>query len=242
MKCNFDFSEIKQTLEELSKFSENQKEIMDKLAAETHAFIMNLANSELNSSKNKYLDNLELIEENGVKIIVLREPAMWIEEGKKQGSMVPGFMDSDKAKTGKDGKKYLVIPFEHSKNSQDQNSKAKSLTDSIKVEMKQRGIEWGGIQKTKKGKEIKGLTNSFNVSLKNASNEKSASYLRGVRVYQSRDKKTKKMQQSVMTFRIAKEDSDGWIHPGTEAVDFFEKAMDYIDERIMELIIEFQSK
>lgn len=219
------------------------------LAAMTHAHILEEAQAKLHSTREKFVKALSIQQvDEDTWVIELAKDAMFIEEGIKPNTdMLDGLLKSPKAKTAKDGSRYLVVPFDHKKGQASQTPAAKSLTDTIKNEMKSRGISYGGIEKDANGKAKTGLLHSFDI-MKNPvktaqgpgqghgpigavkQGATGIPHLQGVRVYQTpvkgKDGK-ESIKKSIMTFRIASSKMKGqgrWIHPGLEAKRFLDEA------------------
>lgn len=107
------------------------------LTAATHGHILEEANKKLHSRRQMFVDSLthhQVSEDTWV--INLDAKAVWIDEGMEAHSMLDGFLKSPKAKTAKDGSKYLVIPFEHGPKGKTQMTHAQAnLLDTIKREL-----------------------------------------------------------------------------------------------------------
>jgi hypothetical protein len=170
--------------------------------------------------------------------------------------MLKALLNSPKAKTGKNGK-YLVVPFHtgpkgsaEGQNTRIGNTSAQQdLVNTVKKELKSRGIPFGKIEKDANGNDRTGKLHSFNIS--NAPTKKDAGpgqrrgpvgdvmqgskgpgeksgtpFLQGVSIHQFKDKNGK-TKRSIMTFRVASESQSGmakWEHPGNAAVDILDKA------------------
>lgn len=209
------------------------KEAARDLAAQTHAHILEEVQEKLHSTRQKYVDALSYSQvDDDTWVISLGKEAMWIEEGiPPNKDMLDGLLKSPKAKTAKDGSRYIVVPFEHKKGPTEQTTAGKTLTDTIKAEFKKRKIPYGSIEKNADGTPKTGLIHSFDVLKMSPHNEirtpnKTANgpgqghgpigaprqgptgipFLQGVRVYQNKvkDKNGKEhVKKSIMTFRIA---------------------------------------
>ena len=108
--------------------------------------VLELARDELKSLSRMYMDNVEFSNPApNFWVVTLKEPAMWIEEGRKSGFMQE-LLDGKSSKVSKEGKKYAVIPFEHSKKPTEQSFKAQQLANQIKDVMKQKGLNWQKIE------------------------------------------------------------------------------------------------
>lgn len=218
------------------------------LSHQAHAHIVEQVQSKLHSTRQKYLDALHYAQvDKETWVISLDKNAMFIEEGIKPNTdMLDGLLKSPKAKTGKDGSRYIVVPFEHSKGPTSQTPAQTTLTQTIKSEMKSRGIK-PGIESGADGKPKSGLLHSFDVmhlppKTQNGPGQghgpvggvrqgpTGIPFLQGVRVYQKpiKDKSGhESMKKSIMTFRIASSKHRGqgrWVHPGLEAKKFLDEA------------------
>lgn len=228
------------------------KEAARDLAMQTHAHILEEVQEKLHSTRQKYVDALGIDQaDDDTWVITLKKDAMWIEEGLPANKdMLEGLLKSKKAKTAKDGSRYLVVPFEHKKGPTAQTASAKGLTDTLKAEMKKRKIPYGKLETDASGKPKLGLLHSFDIMkapVKTAHGPGQGKgpigsvkqgptgipFLQGVRIYQQKvkDKAGKEhVQKSIMTFRIASSKHKGqgrWIHPGLEAKRFLDEAADW---------------
>ncbi len=219
------------------------------LAAQTHAHIVEQVQEKLHSTRQKYIDALHIEQvDDDTWLISLEKGAMFIEEGLPPNTdMLDGLLKSAKAKTAKDGSRYIVVPFEHKKGPTAQTPAQTTLTDTIKAEMKKRKIPYGKLETDSSGKPKLGLLHSFDIMKHPIKTQQGPGqgrgpvgavrqgptgipFLQGVRVYQKavKDKSGKEhVQKSIMTFRIASSKHKGqgrWIHPGLEAKRFFDEA------------------
>ncbi len=206
------------------------------LAKATQGHIMKLAKAELSPAlqlvfrgkENEHNIHLETLSP-GTHVITLSGSAYWIEEGIPPNTDMKTdrwLFKSKKTKTSKDGHRYLVIPFEHSKGPSQQTGFEKNLTDRIKFELKAQNkirkrnglpqIPWAGIETDKNGKPREGFLHEFNFGGTKAKSTWSDKPLDRLRVYQAIEKdekgKTKltkggkaKVSRSFMTFRTASE-------------------------------------
>lgn len=251
------------------QFEENTRRVMSDalrdLATQTHAHIVEQVQKKLHSTRQKYLDALSFKQvDNDTWVINLDKSAMFIEEGMNRTEMLPFLLKSPKAKTAKDGSRYLVVPFEHKKGPTESTPAQKTLTDTIKAEMKKRKIPYGNIEKDAQGNAKTGLLHSFDIMkspLKSGAGPGQGHgpvgqvrqgptgipFLQGVRVYQTRmtDKMGKShVKKSIVTFRVASSKHKGtgrWVHPGLEAKRFFDEAakwaQDEFENRIRDQIL-----
>jgi hypothetical protein len=102
-------------------------DVVEKLVASTHAFVVQKAQSELGDFKRTILPGPPDVDgmPKNVKwmkvaeriwVVEIMPEAAWIEEGRPQTSMATEewLLKPGKAKTAKDGSKYRAIPFTHS--------------------------------------------------------------------------------------------------------------------------------
>ena len=239
-------------LSSILDFSEGLKEKMDKalrtatqnLAMQAHAKILESVQSKLHSTREKYINALSFGQvDDSTWIINLDQSAMFIEEGVNPGSMLPGLLRSPKAKTSKEGHKYLVVPFQHNKNPGQQTQAGQDLTATIKAELKKRQIPFSKVERDEFGKAKTGRLHSFNIDDQPTKTHEGPGqghgrigqprqgstgipFLRGISIYQHNV--GGKIQKGIMTFRVASSaHPDKWVHPGLEGRAFLEEAEDW---------------
>lgn len=220
-----------------SEFGEIKKEVaadlkkaVGGLASMTHAKTLELATQELGSLQKMYKDNLSFqqLEEN-LWVVSLDEKALFIEEGRKSGFMEE-LLNGKSSKTNSQGEKYAVIPFEHSKNPSEQSSRAQQLTNMIKSELKERGINYRKPEYNADGSPKLGLIKRFDVESAKLKESHKDQPLKGVAIYQRMDKNTGKVRRDVMTFRVITErhrEEGRWIHPGRPGDKLMDKAFEW---------------
>lgn len=249
---HFDVSDLLGLGDIKEKIQGSAQKELENLAKQTHAHIVEQVQKKLHSSREKYLDALSINEVDAdTWLITLADKAMWIEEGiEPNHEMIDDLLKSPKAKTAKDGSKYMVVPFEHKKGPTSQTPAAKSLTDTIKAEFKNRNIPYGKLEHDAQGKPKTGLLHQFNINnlpLKTGNGVGQGHgpigavkqgmtgipLLRGIRVYQKEVKTPEgksKIVKSIMTFRVVSSKQKGsgsWVHPGLEPKHFFEEAVEW---------------
>lgn len=231
------------------KMEKAAKDALKDLALMTHAHIAERVQKELHSSRDKYIEAMDIRPDGDTWIISLDKSAMWIEEGIEAGhEMIDDLLKSPKAKTAADGSKYMVIPFQHNKGPSQQTAAATNLTDTIRQELKKRQIPYNKIEKDQNGVPKQGLLHKFNIMNRPLKTHNGPGqghggvgevkqgntgipFLQGIRVYQKEVKNAKtgksSIQRSIMTFRIVSSKQKGsgkWIHPGLQAKLFFDEA------------------
>jgi hypothetical protein len=201
------------------------------LASMTHQKTIELANAKLKSTRKIYTDNLSFEQvAPSIWVVSLSEPALWIEEGRKAGSMVDDLLRKG-AKTSKDGNRYKAIPFEHSKPSSQQTSGQKDLVALIKSTLKTYGLGVKKIEYDQKGSPRVGRLHSFNINSPFPSPRASTPALFGLTVYQSKTPGGN-VRRDVMTFRMVSDKHKGnkWIHPGRDADKFMDAALAWAEK------------
>jgi hypothetical protein len=230
------------------------------LSAMAHSHLTELVQNSLHSSRQKYLDALSkptLVD--GVWVISLDAAANWIEDGMDRHEMIDDLLKSSKAKTAKDGSRYLAVPFEHKKGPTQQTPQATDLTDAIKAHFKQVGEPWGKLAMAAPGRPLLGKIASYDVATPPKLGEgpgmgwgpigeprqgpTGVPFLNQVNVYQKEVKQkdgSTKVQKFVTTFRIVSSKMKGsgrWTHPGLKPRKFFEKTYDWAEKQLEDVII-----
>lgn len=227
------------------------------LSIQVHAHIVEEVSNgpnKLNSSRDDYLQNLEIQQiDEDTWSIHLDGSAMWIEEGRKSGEMIDDLLRSPKAKMSASGHRYLVVPFKHNKGPSRMAGYAKDLQAAIKAEMKQRGIQYGGIEKNSDGSPKLGTLHKFSVSgpdhpIKPHGPIKSAGMGMGMpgqprqgltgTPHLSNVSVVQKMVngraiKGIMTFRVVSDKQKGsgaWVHPGLAPKRFFDEAYKFAED------------
>lgn len=217
------------------------------LTAATKAKAIELANQKLHTRRKMFIEALDhfQVDEN-TWVVSLDAKAVWIDEGMPEHSMLPDLLKSKKAKTAKDGSKYVVVPFKHNKGKQLQTPAQQALLNTIKKELRAVGTTPNQIELTKEGKPKLGLVRSLDITQRPlstadlrigagprghvAQGPTGIPLLKGIRVYQKEVQKsdgTTGIQRDVMTFRVAssKHEAQGrWHHPGIEGANIMDEA------------------
>lgn len=145
---------------------EVQKAAAD-LAAMAKAKIHELANQKLHARRQLYVDHLSYSKMSAdVYVVTLEAKARWIEDGQQEHSMIDDLLASPKAKTARDGSKYLVVPFGHGpgKGSGSNSPPQNDIVATLKKELKKRGVGFGKIERNPDGTPKTGRLHSFDIS------------------------------------------------------------------------------
>lgn len=226
-------------VDRLSKQFDNLKEEVkadltkgvENLANMTHAKTLELATEELTSLSKMYKDNVEFSNPApNFWVVTLKEPAMWIEEGRKSGFMEE-LLNGKSGRTGKNGK-YAIIPFQHNKNPTEQSAKAYDLAKEIQYELKKKGVNWKKLELDSEGSPRLGRLHTFQFENTQALAQKDIHknpLTKGVSVYQTKQKDGS-VRRDIMTFRVISEKhrNEGlWVHPGRKGNKIMDKAFEW---------------
>lgn len=259
---------LKENQDIADKLEQKVQDAVGVLAAQAHAHIVEQAQTKLRTRRELFTSKLKLEEiETGVWAITIPKEIVWIEDGLKSGfDMLPGFLGSPKARSGKNGK-YLVIPFKHNKPPSKSSAPQQVLANEIKKELKKRGTTPTAIEKNPDGSPKTGLLHKFNIDNPQqkhriappsqgpqgrpwqADSRPSGQegpggrpFLWGVRVYQKEIKKpdgSSSIKKDVMTFRTASESQSGkkWKHSGLEPMNFLEDAKEWSEKEWIDTLL-----
>jgi hypothetical protein len=201
------------------------------LAAAAHTHVLELAGEKLKSLQIKYKEAVSFEQaDDNLWIVSLDSSAMWIEKGHGAWSMYDKLSTSPKAKTSKEGNKYLTIPFEHSKRPAQQSEKARAITEDVKSFLKKQKIPYKKLEYNTDGSPKMGLIHRFDVGNALPSPKAKTPTLKGLAIYQKKNEQTGKIQRDIMTFRIVSEKNKGdgrWEYQAREGVDIFRKTHEW---------------
>jgi hypothetical protein len=202
----------------------------ESLSTMTHAKVLELANEKLDTREKTYKENVTFEEiEKNIWVVTLLEPAMWIEEGREPGSMVEDLLRNN-PKINQDGKRYKVIPFEHSKEPSQQSPQALELVGQIKQHLKKEKIPFRKLELGPTGSPRIGLLHRFSLPSDRPTEKAKDPALKNVTIYQKKDKAAGAVRRDVLTFRTVTEghrDEGKWFHPGLERVGIFDDAFEW---------------
>lgn len=230
------FVNAQQIADQMDNFKEEIKaaveESVRQLSAMTHAKVVELAQSNLTSTRKIYTDNLDYKEVvPGLWVVSLDQPALWIEDGRKAGDMTADLLKKG-AHVAKDGSRYKAIPFDYGKPSSQMDPSTRMLVSKIKSELKKAGIPFKKIEYNADGSPRIGKLHTLNISSPHPSPRASHPALAGLTIYQSKGANGK-IRRDIMTFRTVSDHHKGtkWIHPGRDAEHFFEQALQWAEEQ-----------
>ena len=242
------FIDAQAIAEEFRELKDQVKKAIDEgvkqVASMTYAKTQELANSKLNSTRKKYLDNLTFKEvAPSVWVVSLNGPALWIEEGRKAGDLTEDLLKKG-FKTAKDGSRYRSIPFDQAKAPTETPRSALMFANQVKSELKARKIPYKKIEYNQDGSPRLGRLHTIN-DIKSLRPSATATYgaLSGLTIYQ-RMTPSGKVKREILTFRTVSSKHKGqkWLHPGLEPKNLMDEALEWssniFDKEILPAILE----
>jgi hypothetical protein len=242
LKFNIKSSEVLKNVKEKvkKKLEEDLKTVVKALGKGARQKAEQLAQQKLPGSLNEiYQDNLymEEISENMVAVGI-RQPASWIENGRKGGFMEELLKN---AKTSKDGNRYKVIPMKQKTSSSAPKGMASgdTLVGELKTFLRSQGVPHSknrSLALDKNGSPRIGRIHSFDIQGmrgKKKSAQKLSPNLQNISVFQNVNAKTGKVERNVMSFRVISDKSKSqgkWNHPGRPGEKILQETYQWIQE------------
>lgn len=165
LTLQLDLSEVTNHTKKLSQGLDSRLAVAaEHLAIQAHARVREQASTKLRSRLEQFTQNLELETlDKGVYSVVVKEPARWIEDGMEPHSMLDALLRSPKAKTAKDGSRYLIVPFKHNVAPRKQTPVQSELLGHLKNALKDRNIPYQKIERNPDGSAKTGLLHGFDL-------------------------------------------------------------------------------
>lgn len=214
------------------------------LAARFAATLEKEAQEKLKSTRTRYINNIKVVDSGPLSGTVLLDYSKdklvrMLEEGASAFDMKEGFLASPKVKIGKNGKRYLTIPFRMATPGAVAEAgifAAVMPTDIYKVVKKKTPtIEVSGGGKRSTGLTLKEIPEQFQAKKSrpsiadNKGNELFKAYEHKNSIYQglAKHQDAATGQNTYRSFRRVSEasDDDAWIHPGIERYSLIQKAL-----------------
>jgi hypothetical protein len=249
----FDLSELEKEFNFFKDINKHLNKAIEKLAGEAYEKAIQFVQqgpSKLTSRQAEYLKNLEFKKEGSGKdamyIIILHEPAMWIEEGVKAHNMKDTHLK---------GKDKVIIPFNHNKRNakgevqssmmapkqQDLYKEVKSFLKKNKVSLNKPINDNSGKPIISSPGNIKPAASFGKVPSKTVGKNSGESVLNRLNVYQhaTKDKSGKsQITSTAMTFRTVSKNSEGWDVPDLKAALILDKVYSWILENYEKILME----
>lgn len=200
------------------------------IAMSAYDDIVQLANENLETTRQDYIKSLEFQQTGHLYIITIREPGYYYEEGFASFDQKPGLLHGPKSKVSKDGFRYNLVPFGHRKKDttgmtpgpkksyyEEINKVISSMHKIVPHEMRDRSGRVVGSIVAQASKDVTGYGAGMIKVSKQYDKAKSSTYL---------------------TFRAVSEKSPSntWIHPGYHGLKAFDVVEKMVDDRIDQII------
>lgn len=243
LSVNINFDQFKEQLQKIPKLEQVFRDSLDLVAVQAYAEAIRLVQAKLRSNRNIYLENLALEKSKNKNdptyIIVLREKALWVEEG------VPAH---NLKKTHLKNRESVIIPFQHNKNIPSlMSNKQQLIYKEIKSALRKEQINLSRPITNSKGvpvistlKKITPAAILTNVPSQFKSKATGQSILNNLNIYQHEIKTPKgvKIQKTLMTFRTLNKNSTGWNVPELKGVKILDEVYTWILENYTRIIAE----
>lgn len=222
------------------------------IAQAGHAEWIRLAQARLRSSRDEYVgglmkkDSFKVAKDGSSEpvftISLIGEMANNFEFGMSSFDMKnvrPGWLGGKRAKIGKDGKRYITIPFRHSTGSSPRLAyTGKAAMANLKTELFKTVKAYGldRMVRAASGQVMEGAVGKV------PGRADVHQYLKGLTKIQKANKGGKSGSSTLITWRRMSESSaeDSWVHPGLDAANILPEVERYIDEemgRVVEKIL-----
>lgn len=236
-------------------------DVAKQMATAIHGHAIELANERLKTRRKIFVDALKVFPatdgDDSTWIVSLDAKVRWVDDGQSEHNMLDDLLSSKKAKTAKDGHKYVIVPFDHSpgKGTTGATPAQQDLISTIKKELKKQKIPFGKIERDPSGNPKLGLLHRLNIMNQPTKDAEGPGmgkgpvgsvrqgptgvpFLQGINVYQSEHTDGNgetRVKRSVMTFRVASDkhrnQGDRWDHPGTKPVSIMEDSLKWAEEQ-----------
>jgi hypothetical protein len=239
IKIKIDAAALASQFKEIASVIEKDiKQGVANLATITHAKVVEMASTELKSTRKTFLDGLGFEEvADGVWVVGISENALFVEEGLEPNfDMKPGLLAD--GKTSKSGQKYRVVPLDHSKPPSQMTNAAQSIVSQIRDNLKKEKVPFKKIETNKDGSPKLGRLHSFSWP-SNVPGKGNTPSLKGVSIYQTLTK-TGNVRRDIMTFRTVTSGPSGegkWLHPGLEGKKFLDRAAEWAEKEFYDKIL-----
>jgi hypothetical protein len=192
-----------------------------------------LASEKLHSTRKIFQDSLHYEEISpGIWSVSLDEKALWVEDGMSPHSMVDDLLRHN-PKISKKGVRYKAIPFEHSKPTSQQSSKAQEITAMVKTELRRRKEPLKKLALDQNGMPKLGRVFHENIMSRRPSKMASHPALHGLSIYQTKNKTTGKVSRDILTFRVVSDKSKDlgkFFYPGSSGAKILDETFDWISQ------------
>lgn len=255
IKLDVDASGLLLLSEEITtRIKSKLEDIAQDVTKKTNSKIKELADARLKTNKEKFLKGIETTKVAPFTYEIKLDDALsYIETGLSPFNMLEKLLASPKAKTSKSGGKFLIVPFNHSKEAKQRTDYEEKLSVPLKSGLRKNKVTLRKLEYEDDGTTLKtGPLHRLNIDVpkKLAKKSDSVGRLDRLTVYQNAltDKENKplldtkgkqKGSRSLFTFRTASSSQLGsgrWSHPGVKPSFIMRDAEDYaIDEMFKQI-------
>lgn len=242
---NIDAAKIAAMFKEFAlEVEQDLQKAVANLAAITDAKVKEMAQQELKSSRQPFMDSLGFEEiAPGVWVISVGEEGMWVEEGIESNKDMKPDLLAEGAKTSRSGHRYKVIPFDYGSPPSTQTPSTQMIVSELKSKLKKENIPFKKIERNADGSPKVGKLHELDLG-----NPKGRSgglgkgntpALNGLSIYQSITK-SGNVRRDIMTFRTVSSgpgSAGKWHHPGLEAKKFLDRAVEWAAKEWEEKIL-----
>jgi len=240
----FDLSQLEKEFSFFKDINKRLNKAIDNLAGQAYEKAIELAQSQLKSRRDLFIQNLEFKKEgsgdNTVYYIIVHEKALWIEEGMPAHNMKGTHLK---------GKDKVIIPFNHNKNQKSMMApKQQELYSEVKSFLKKNKISLNKPINDSMGKAIiskpgvvKAAASFGNVPSKTKSKRSGESVLNRLNVYQHESTNSagkSKITSSAITFRTLSKGGEGWDVPDLKAAKILDQVYDFILQNYKKILEE----
>jgi len=214
-----------------------------KLSELTYNRAVEMTRDRLHSTRQQYIDALQLAQEgDGVFVVYLEEEGEKWEEGFPPFPMLPKLAQGPKSKVAKDGHRYTVVPLRQNAAEEQMLPKtsgpggAPDMVAAIKNivdERKFKQVRAEQSEKTGKFTTVERYTGTIHPALKG---------LTRVREYKGAEQEGRPASSAYFIFRVASEKQDPnthWRHPGFQGANIFPDLERWAEEQLGQILKEF---
>lgn len=235
IKFNIDVTGLAREFKELAlEVEQDLRLAVGRLAAETHAKVIEMASEELKTSRKDFLDSLGFEEISpGVWVVSIDESGLWIEEGIPENKdMKPDLLKTN-AKVSKDGNRYKVIPFDYGKTPSQNSAKTNELVNYLRQSLKKEEVPFKKIERNSDGSPKVGKLHELDFGNPRGTmggpGKGNTPVFKNLSIYQTITK-SGNVRRDILTFRTVSSgpaSAGKWIHPGLEPKKYLEKVSDW---------------
>lgn len=220
------------------------------LSAMTYAHMVEEASKKLHSRREMFLDGLSYCKDGDAWVIRLDAKVRWIDDGQNPHSLLESLLSSPKAKTARDGSKFMVVPFSHSGGPTQTTASEQTLIAAVRGALRKQKIPYKKLERGANGQPKIGVLHNLKVATPAKTGHgpgqghgpigaprqglSGAPFLQGLQVHQRKNSKTGKVERALMTYRVASSKQEGngmWQHPGNHPVHIFDEAVEWSAEQ-----------